>query len=175
MCLNNTVYWISILLQSHGLNWTWAEWQTKDLVCRHPAMRSFLSRLRKNPVWHPETHPDKTGLCVKRNHIVNHDLLQYMYFEHKGVNLARDIVTSEIICVVVIWAYLAIRNLAKNIWSKKGPLTPYPCQSSSSRHENKNDIPFSTWNVIYAIPSTPIYHELNWKIIWGIESTPISK
>ena len=33
---------------------------------------------------------------------MNHDLLQYMYFEHKGVNLARDIVTSEIICVVVI-------------------------------------------------------------------------
>ena len=119
MCLNNTVYWISILLQSHGSNWTWAEWQTKDLVCRHPAMRSFLSRLRKNPVWHPETHPDKTGLCVKRNHIVKHDLLQYMYFEHKGVNLARDIVTSEIICMVVIWAYLAIRKLAKNIWSKE--------------------------------------------------------
>ena len=80
---------------------------------------------------------------------MNHDLLQYMYFEHKGVNLARDIVTSEIICVVVIGADLAIRNLAKNIWSKKGPLTPYLCQSLSSRH------------VTYAIPSTPIYHELN--------------
>ena len=98
-------------------------------------------------------------VCEKESHCEPWPITVHVFWTQ------RDIVTSEIIRVVVIWAYLASHNLAKNIWWKKGPLIPYTCQGSSLRHEYLKFWPFSNWNVIYAIPSTPRSHELNWKII----------